>query len=65
MTGKQRLDKENNDEDEAVNGKDSPNDADPIGNRFWHFHNGNDLRIYWLGEKLRNNRIFAGFPNQN
>jgi hypothetical protein len=64
MTGKQRLDKENNDEDEAVNGKDSSNDADPIGNRFWHFHIGNDLRIYWLGGNLRNNMIFAGFPNQ-
>src|SRR5450759_157040 len=57
MTGKQRLDKENNDEDEAVNGKDSPNDADPIGNRFWHFHIGNDLSIYWLC----GNPEFSGF----
>jgi hypothetical protein len=61
MIGKERLDKKNDDEYEAVNGKDSPNDADPVGNRFWHFHIGNDLRIYLLCEDLQKNMLFAGF----
>jgi hypothetical protein len=30
MTGEQRLNKKNDNEDKAVNGKDSPNYADPI-----------------------------------
>src|ERR1035437_7907286 len=38
VTGKQRLDKKNDDKYEAVNGKNSPNNAYPVRNRFWHLH---------------------------
>jgi hypothetical protein len=61
MTGKQRLDKKNNDKYEAVNNKDSPNDADPIGNRFWHFHNGKKLKSTIYREIYENNYTYLKF----
>jgi hypothetical protein len=61
MTGKQRLDKKNNDKYEAVNNKDSPNDADPIGNRFWHFHSGKKLKSTIYREIYENNYTYLKF----
>ena len=53
MTCNQWLDKKNDDEDKTINGKDSPNDTDPIGNWFWHLHTGNDFRKFDLPGNLR------------
>jgi len=61
MTGKQRLDKKNNDKYKAVNNKDRPYDADPIGNRFWHFHSGRMLKSNIIREIYENNNTYLKF----